>query len=227
MDMCGRFATSKSLDQLEEEFALVGVPERELPANWNVAPTQEIYVMTEGPKLEIMRWGLIPTWAKPDFVSAHTINARSESIHEKPSFRQAFKSRRCLIPADGYYEWATELGKYESKQPFFIHRSDNRTLAMAGVYENGTTAIITKEATGLLASIHHRMPLFLSPTEWNAWLDPGVNDAAELQGFLQGGLTPETAQLVADPVSTRVNKIANNGRELINPIDIGEQQTLL
>ena len=108
--MCGRFATSKSLDLLEEEFALVGVPERELPANWNVAPTQEIYVMTEGPKLEIMRWGLIPTWAKSDFVSAHTINARSESIHEKPSFRQAFKARRCFIPADGYYEWATELG---------------------------------------------------------------------------------------------------------------------
>lgn len=227
MSMCGRFATSKSLDQLEEEFSLVGVPERALPANWNVAPTQEIYVMTDGPKLEIMRWGLIPSWAKPDFVSAHTINARSESVHEKPSFRQAFKSRRCLIPADGYYEWATELGKIASKQPFFIHRNDSKTLAMAGVYENGTAAIITKDATGSLAEIHNRMPLFLPMDEWELWLDPRENDVTELQGLLSQGLSPEAAGLVADPVSTRVNKIANNGPELIAPIDLGEQQTLL
>lgn len=225
--MCGRFATSKSLDQLEEEFALVGVPARELPANWNVAPTQEIYVMTEGPKLDIMRWGLIPTWAKSDFVSAHTINARSESVHEKPSFRQAFKSRRCFIPADGYYEWATELGKYESKQPFFIHRSDNRSLAMAGVYENGTIAIITKEATGSLAAIHHRMPLFLPREDWELWLDSGVNDVSELRELMHGGLSPEAAGLVADPVSARVNKIANNGQDLVRPIELGEVQTLL
>ena len=225
--MCGRFATSKSLDQLEEEFALVGVPERELPANWNVAPTQEIYVMTEGPKLEIMKWGLIPSWAKPDFVSAHTINARSESVHEKPSFRQAFKSRRCFIPADGYFEWATELGKYESKQPFFIHRSDNRPLAMAGVYENGTAAIITKEATGALAAIHHRMPLFLPQEDWELWLDSEVNDVSELQEVVRAGLSPEAAGLVADPVSTRVNKIVNNGPDLLRPIELGEQQTLL
>lgn len=225
--MCGRFATSKSLDLLEEEFALVGVPERELPANWNVAPTQEIYVMTEGPKLEIMRWGLIPSWAKPDFVSAHTINARSESVHEKPSFRQAFKSRRCFIPADGYYEWATELGKYESKQPFFIHRKDKKPLAMAGIYENGTAAIITKEATGAFAAIHNRMPLFLSPEDWEHWLDSEVSDVSELQGILHAGLSPEQAGLVADPVSTRVNKIAHNGPELATPIELGDQQTLL
>ena len=225
--MCGRFATSKSLDQFEEEFALIGVPERELAANWNVAPTQEIYVMTEGPKLEIMRWGLIPTWAKPDFVSAHTINARSESVHEKPSFRQAFKSRRCFIPADGYYEWATELGRFASKQPFFIHRSDNQALAMAGVYENGTAAIITKEATGALAKIHNRMPLFLPVQEWKLWLDSDLNDLSELQALLQMGLSPEDAGLVADPVSTKVNKIANNGVELTKAIELGEQETLI
>jgi len=227
MDMCGRFATSKSLDQLEEEFALVGVPQRELPANWNVAPTQEIYVITEGPKLEIMRWGLIPSWAKPDFVSAHTINARSESVHEKPSFRSAFSSRRCFIPADGYYEWATELGKYESKQPFYIHRRDKRALAMAGIYENGTAAIITKEATGSFAAIHNRMPLFLPEDDWEFWLDSRVKDVSALQGVLREGLSPEAAGLVADPVSSRVNKIANNGAELIAPIELGEQQTLL
>ena len=225
--MCGRFATSKSLDQFEEEFALIGVPERSLAANWNVAPTQEIYVMTEGPKLEIMRWGLIPTWAKPDFVSAHTINARSESVHEKPSFRQAFKSRRCFIPADGYYEWATELGRFASKQPFFIHRSDNQALAMAGVYENGTAAIITKEATGALAKIHNRMPLFLPKHEWKLWLDSDFNDVSELQALLHMGLSPEDAGLVADPVSTKVNKIANNGLELTKAIELGEQETLI
>lgn len=227
MDMCGRFATSKSLDQLEEEFALVGVPARELPANWNVAPTQEVYVMTEGPKLEIMRWGLIPAWAKPDFVSAHTINARSESVHEKPSFRNAFKSRRCFVPADGYYEWATELGKYESKQPFFIHRRDNHALAMAGIYENGTVAIITKEATGAFAAIHNRMPLFLPLDEWEFWLDSKVTDVSELQDVVQSGLSPEAAGLIAEPVSTRVNKIVNNGPELVQPIELGEQQTLM
>lgn len=227
MSMCGRFATSKSLDQLEEEFSLVGVPERELPANWNVAPTQEIYVMTDGPKLEIMRWGLIPSWAKPDFVSAHTINARSESVHEKPSFRQAFKSRRCLIPADGYYEWATELGKISSKQPFFIHRKDSKPLAMAGVYENGTAAIITKDASGTLAAIHNRMPLFLSRDQWSTWLDPLETDVSDVRGLLSEALTPEAAGLVADPVSTRVNKIAHNGPDLITPIELGEQQTLL
>lgn len=225
--MCGRFATSKSLDQLEEEFALVGIPERELPANWNVAPTQEIYVITEGPKLEIMRWGLQPTWAKADFNTAHTINARSESVHEKPSFRQAFRSRRCFIPADGYYEWATELGKYESKQPFFIHRKDKRALAMAGVFENGSVAIVTKEATGALATIHNRMPLFLPEDDWEIWLDSDVHDVALLRGVINQGLSPEEAELVADPVSTRVNKIANNGIELIEPIQLGEQQTLL
>lgn len=225
--MCGRFATSKNLDQLEEEFSLVGLPSRELPANWNVAPTQEIYVITDGPKLEIMRWGLIPTWAKPDFVSAHTINARSESVHEKPSFRQAFKSRRCFIPADGYYEWATELGKYPSKQPFFIHRKDKRPLAMAGVYENGTVAIITKEATGALAAIHNRMPLFLPHDDWEPWLDSSVTDVSLLQGVLRQGLTPESAGLVADPVSTKVNKIANNGPQLVSAIELGEQETLL
>jgi putative SOS response-associated peptidase YedK len=225
--MCGRFATSKSLNQLEEEFALVGIPERELPANWNVAPTQEIYVLTEGPKLEIMRWGLQPTWAKADFNTAHTINARSESVHEKPSFRQAFRSRRCFIPADGYYEWATELGKYESKQPFFIHRKDKRALAMAGVFENGSVAIVTKEATGALATIHNRMPLFLPEDDWEMWLDSDVHDVALLRGVINQGLSPEEAELVADPVSTRVNKIANNGIELIEPIQLGEQQTLL
>ena len=225
--MCGRFATSKNLDSLEEEFSLVGVPERELPANWNVAPTQEIYVMTEGPKLEIMRWGLIPTWAKPDFVSAHTINARSESVHEKPSFRNAFKSRRCFIPADGYYEWATELGRYESKQPFFIHRRDSKSVVMAGIYENGTAAIITKEATGHLAKIHNRMPLFLPEDEWERWLDPRMTEVSTLRGILSEGLSPEAAGLTADPVSPRVNKIANNGVDLISPIEIGEQQTLL
>jgi len=225
--MCGRFATSKSLDQLEEEFSLVGVPSRELPPNWNTAPTQEIYVMTDGPTLEIMRWGLIPSWAEPDFVSANTINARSESVHEKPSFRQAFKSRRCFIPADGYYEWATELGRFPSKQPFFIHRADSRPLAMAGIYENGTVAIITKEATGALANIHHRMPLFLPNSTWRRWLDPKLTVESELREILSEGLTPESAGLVADPVSTRVNKIVNNGAELVLPIELGEQETLL
>lgn len=157
--MCGRFAATASIDEIATEFALVGVPERELNQSWNVAPTSDIYVIVEQ-RLEIMKWGLIPTWAKSGFTGANTINARSESVHEKPSFKSAFRARRCLIPATGYFEWATELGEYPSKQPFFIQRNDKKQLAMAGIYENGTAAIITKEAEGFLASIHHRMPLF-------------------------------------------------------------------
>lgn len=224
--MCGRFAATASIDEIATEFALVGVPERELNQSWNVAPTSDIYVIVEQ-RLEIMKWGLIPTWAKSGFTGANTINARSESVHEKPSFKSAFRARRCLIPATGYFEWATELGEYPSKQPFFIQRNDKKQLAMAGIYENGTAAIITKEAEGFLTSIHHRMPLFLPKEDWQRWLDPKINDEVSARDLIRQGLTPESAELKAYPVSNQVNFTQNNYPSLLTKISLGEAQTLL
>jgi putative SOS response-associated peptidase YedK len=224
--MCGRFAATASIDEITTEFSLVGVPERELSQSWNVAPTTDIYVIVEQ-RLEIMKWGLIPTWAKSGFTGANTINARSESVHEKPSFKSAFRARRCLIPATGYFEWATELGQFPSKQPFFIQRKDKKQLAMAGIYENGTAAIITKEAEGFLADIHHRMPLFLPKADWQRWLDPKINDEVSARDFIPHGLAPESAGLNAYPVSNQVNFVRNNSASLLTEIPLGEAQTLL
>lgn len=224
--MCGRFAATASIDEITTEFALVGVPERELTQSWNVAPTSEIYVIVEQ-HLEIMKWGLIPTWAKSGFTGANTINARSESIHEKPSFKSAFRARRCLIPVTGYFEWATELGKYPSKQPFFIQKNNKKLLAIAGIYENGTAAIITKEADGFLAQIHHRMPLFLAKNDWQKWLNPKITDEVSARDLIRKGLSPEGAELLAHPVSNQVNFIRKNDPSLLIEISLGEAQTLL
>jgi len=224
--MCGRFAATACIAEIATEFALVGVPERELSQSWNIAPTSEIYVIVEQ-RLEIMKWGLIPTWAKSGFTGTNTINARSEPVHEKPSFKSAFRARRCLIPATGYFEWATELGQFPSKQPFFIQRKDKKQLAMAGIYENGTAAIITKEAEGFLADIHHRMPLFLPTDNWQKWLDPKINDEVSARDFIRHGLSPESAGLNTYPVSNQVNFTRNNSASLLVEISLGEAQTLL
>jgi putative SOS response-associated peptidase YedK len=165
---------------------------------------------------------------------SQAINARSESVHEKPTFRSAFKSRRCLIPASGYYEWATELGKYESKQPFFIQsETEGKSLAFAGIYDRWidpsgevfeSASIITRPAVDFLATIHNRMPTFLPVDRWDAWLDPKLNSVEEIQKIME---LPEPARgLRAHPVSNRVNATRNNGEDLISEIDVSEPNTL-
>jgi putative SOS response-associated peptidase YedK len=214
-----------------------------LPLNWNIAPTNEIYIVKDRDResneriLDSASWGLIAPWQK-SFVDArasqsHAINARSESIHEKPTFRDAFRTSRCLIPATGYYEWATSLGKYSPKQPFYVTSEDDSPLSIAGIWsswrsEKGeliqSAAIITREAVGELATIHSRMPVFMPRDRWNDWLDPKNREIHSLQALMQREHPAEG--LVTRPVSPRVNLVANNGASLIEEIELGEPETL-
>ncbi len=214
-----------------------------LPLNWNIAPTNDIYIIKQKDRennhrvLDTASWGLIAPWQK-NFTDAragqsHAINARSESIHEKPTFRDAFRTTRCLIPATGYYEWATSLGKYPPKQPFYISSKDGAPLSIAGIYstwrsESGvliqSASIITQEAVGELATIHSRMPVFMAPNRWDDWLDLGNRETSFLQSLMVS--QDPTAGLVTRPVSPRVNVVANNGPEIIEPYELGEPETL-
>jgi len=240
--MCGRYAQAQGMDEIIERFDLDGsLVDKSLPLNWNIAPTNEIYIIREnesGRILDSASWGLIAPWHK-NFTEArnsqsHAINARSESIHEKPTFRQSFRTTRCLIPATGYYEWATSLGKYPPKQPFYISPQDeSKSLSIAGIWstwksESGadiqSAAIITREAVGELATIHSRMPVFMPSDRWEIWLDPKNREIDTLISLMD--LLDPAGGLSARPVAPRVNLVANNGPELIAPFELGEAQTL-
>ena len=208
-----------------------------LPLNWNIAPTNEIYIVKSERRLETASWGLIAPWQKNSAEAragqSHAINARSESIHEKPTFRDAFRTSRCLIPATGYYEWATSLGKYPPKQPFYITSKSGEPLSIAGICSTWTSekgqviqsaSIITREAVDELATIHSRMPVFMSRDRWDEWLDPRNREIHQLQALMQS--ENPTAGLTTRPVSPRVNLVANNGPEIIAEYDLGEPETL-
>lgn len=214
-----------------------------LPLNWNIAPTNDIYIVKNRDReshdriLDTASWGLIAPWQKnladARAGQSHAINARSESIHEKPTFRDAFRTSRCLIPATGYYEWATALGKYPPKQPFYISNKDGAPLSIAGICstwrsESGqeiqSASIITREAVGDLTTIHSRMPVFMSRDCWDDWLDPNNREVAKLQALMDNA--NPTAGLTARPVSPKVNLVANNGPEIIGEYILGEPETL-
>lgn len=212
-----------------------------LPLNWNIAPTNEIYIVrasTEKAKyLDSASWGMIAPWQKSladaRAGQSHAINARSESIHEKPTFRDAFRTSRCLIPATGYYEWATSLGKYPPKQPFYISSEDGLPLSIAGIFSSWrsptgaiiqSASIITREAVGELATIHSRMPVFMKRDLWQEWLDPKNRVIEEIQALMVS--ENPAAGLVTRPVSPRVNIVANNGAEILAPYELGEPETL-
>ena len=234
--MCGRFALSAMLTDIAEEFSTSAEPNRTLPVDWNIKPTQDIYIV-KNQEITIASWGLIAPWSKNSNDAlrsqSQAINARSESVHEKPTFRNAFRQRRCLVPATGYYEWATELGRYKTKQPVFISRDDEKLLAFAGIFDRwispegeirDSVAIITRDAAGDLARVHNRMPLFLPRERWGAWMDSDVTDVEEIRTLMQ--VPDPDAHLRYWPVSTLVNSIRNNGAELIAPIELGEPETL-
>ena len=247
--MCGRYALSASQDELMEAFEIsTDYAGPILPADWNITPTREIYIVRDNPQsqreLTTVSWGLIAPWAKSAEEAlrsqSQAINARTETVDQKPTFQSAFRSRRCLIPANGYYEWATELGPYPTKQPFYIHGEKNQgnavgegLIAFAGIWDrwrspDGTikesAAIITRPAVEFLATVHHRMPTFLPRDRWDAWLDPALTGVDEIRGLME--LREPAVGLSAHPVSPRVNSTANNGSELTLPIDLGEPQTL-
>jgi putative SOS response-associated peptidase YedK len=179
-------------------------------------------------QLRVVRWGLVPSWAKDISIGSRMINARAETVSEKPAYRRAFASRRCLLPADGYYEWqAPPAGTKAAKQPYFICRPDHGVLAFAGIYELWrdrsmpkddpaawlwTAAVITTSAPDELGEIHDRMPMVIAPGSWSDWLDPDNTDAADVRALL----APAAATgLMSYPVSLAVNSVRNNGPELV------------
>jgi putative SOS response-associated peptidase YedK len=218
--MCGRYTLKTPAEALAQQFDLAETPD--LTPRYNIAPTQQVAVVRAdqaGRSCELMSWGLIPSWAKDPAIGGKLINARSETAAEKPSFRSAMRQRRCLVLADGFYEWQASAGK--GKQPFYFTLADEQPFAMAGLWEawsapDGSTrhtcTILTTSANELLTPIHDRMPVILPPEAYARWLDPGMRHAEALYDLL--GPFPADA-MRARPVSTLVNRVANNGPELI------------
>jgi putative SOS response-associated peptidase YedK len=226
--MCGRFTLRTPLTVLIEHFELGLEAARQMALfepRYNIAPTQEILavrVEAAGRQREaaMLRWGLIPSWSKEPAGGPPLINARGESIAEKPSFRSALRQRRCLIPADGFYEWQKSAGSTK-KQPYYIHYRDNRPFAFAGLWESwrakGVPAgaapaiesctIVTTAASKALEPVHDRMPAILEPSEYALWLDPAVQDPAAVQPLVASNDDPE---IIAEPISTHVNRVAND-----------------
>jgi putative SOS response-associated peptidase YedK len=251
--MCGRYATARRADDLVEEFEVERAmldalaPAFELAPNYNVAPTDEVYAVVErldkehpdaAPQrqLRVVRWGLVPSWAKDRKIASSLINARAETLAEKPAFRKAFAARRCLLPADGYFEWysgdAVDAKGKAVKQPYFIRARGGGLLPMAGIYEFWrdpaadaaadpwlwTAAVITTAATDDLGQLHDRMPMLVQPENWSRWLDPRVSETDSLRSLL---VPAAPGRLEAYPVSTRVNDVRNDGPDLIEPIVAG------
>ncbi len=252
--MCGRYASSRQPEDLVEEFEIRGTDLPHLEPDFNVAPTKEVYGVVERPprrdgdeslggdeperQLRVLTWGLVPFWAKDPKVGNRMINARMETVAEKPAYRRAFERRRAILPADGYFEWyatdqLTKAGK-PRKQPYFIRPADGGVLAMAGLYEiwrdpekaeddpsrfRWTCTVLTTSAEDDLGHIHDRMPLMLSPDRYAAWLDPRLHDRDDLLSLLEPAAP---GRLEAFPVSTLVSNVKNNGPELLDPIPLSD-----
>lgn len=240
--------------EIADEFDISHAELPRIEPDWNVAPTKETYAVVERPsrggtetpgtgpsrQLRVMTWGLVPFWAKDPSTASRMINARMETVAEKPAYRRAFERRRALIPADGYYEWyptraRTSAGR-PAKQPYFIQPRDGGLLAMAGLYEiwrnpelddddparfRWTMTVITTSAEDDLGHIHERMPLMVSPDRYNQWLDPTVDDKSHLLALLEPAAP---GRLLAQPVSSLVSNVRNNGPELTAPIALTHER---
>jgi putative SOS response-associated peptidase YedK len=214
--MCGRF-NLVGPGKLQARFAtqneLPGIPPR-----YNIAPSQQILIVTNQREMQLVRWGLLPYWAKEATFGGKTINARAESVATKPSYRGPLRYRRCLVPATGFYEW---LATPEGKIPFHIRLKSGEVFGMAGLYDTWTDAdgselqtcaIITTEANELMAPIHNRMPVIIRPEDEALWLDPDVTDPERLQALL----VPYAAgEMEASPVSTALNRPATDSPEVL------------
>ncbi len=263
--MCGRYANSRRPEDLVEEFEVErtddpgpGADPAGAGPDFNVAPTKEVPVVLrrevkdEAPEnpdaaeqdaprpaprmLRLLTWGLVPSWAKERSVGSRMINARAESLLDKPAFRRAVLARRCLVPADGWYEWQKSPTEKDAKgkprkQPFWIHPGVDRPIAFAGIYEFWrdpaqpdadwltSFSIVTTEAEPGLDVIHDRMPFVVPEDRWDAWLDPALTDADDVRALLQ---PPVPGRFVATAVSTRVNAVVNNGPELLDPVPLAD-----
>ena len=221
--MCGRYVTATPPEQLAEEFHVDAVKAEPLAPKYNVAPTDDVYAIAisrDGLRqLGTFKWGLVPSWAKDPSIGSRMINARAETVSSKPAFRRLLQKRRCILPADGFYEW--QKGEGGPSRPFFVRRRDGEPLAFAGLWqpvrlESGerleTCAILTTAASPLLRPIHSRMPVMLRPDAIDAWLDPTVRTPEFLQTLLEQPL-PD-AELEAYEVGRAVNSPRHDGPEL-------------
>lgn len=222
--MCGRYTLRASPAELARIFALLREPD--LKPRYNVAPGQNVAAVVFDPErspheLVSLKWGLVPSWSKDPKIGYRTINARADTVATKPAFRAAFKRRRCLIPADGFYEWKQLDAKH--KQPYYITRADERAFAFAGLFEHwtgpdgallDTCTIITTEANEPMSALHDRMPVILADEDFDRWIDPVTQDVADLQSLLR----PAPDDLLKfTPVSTLVNNPRNETRRCIEP----------
>jgi putative SOS response-associated peptidase YedK len=232
--MCGRYRLSRRKQIVEEYFDCVS-DEPDWAPRYNVAPTQPVPVIRQHPKepvrqLSLMKWGLIPSWAKDASAAAGMINARSETAATKPAFRDPLKSRRCLIPADGFYEWQ-RTGK--GKQPYCFEANQGELFAFAGLWDGWknssgnwvkTCSILTTTPNMVAGKVHDRMPVILDPESYDLWLDPGMHDAAAVSEMLK----PYDARLMrCYPVSTRINHVANDDEECSRPVEFEQTQSTL
>lgn len=230
--MCGRFTLRTPMNLLVQQFLFdagpLPQPELELKPRYNVAPTQSSLVVRNNPKtgqreMAMLQWGLIPSWAKDTKVAYSTLNARAETLCEKPAFRTAFKKRRCLVVADGYYEWRKEGKK---KLPVLYELPDHRPFAFAGLWESWwgpghqaaepleSFTVVTTSANDLARQVHDRMPVILDPVDYAAWLDPQVTDADKLEYLLQ----PYEGELMTTDVDPIVNNVKNDSPQCVAPL---------
>ena len=245
--MCGRFVSSSSPDKIAEYFDASFAAEP-LTANFNVAPTNDVYGVVAAPgsagaerEVQAFHWGLVPTWAKDTKISSKLINARSETIADKPAFRSSFTKHRMIIPMDGFYEWKRDMDTGELtkagkpvKQPFFIHSTTGEPLAVAGVWATWrdksqgpdapwlhSCSVVTTSANHTMEAVHNRMPVMLPASAWAAWLDPDNHDVEQLTALM---VPAPDDLLTMHPVSTAVNVVRNKDESLIEPVEPGTPQ---
>ena len=232
--MCGRYRLSRRKQIIEEHFDL-GPWDDDWNPRFNIAPTQPVPVIRQNPKepvrqISTMRWGLIPSWAKDTSGAARMINARSETAHTLPAFRDAMKLRRCLVPADGFYEWQR---RGSAKQPFCFEVGDGGLFAFAGLWERWrdpsgqwvkSCSILTTMPNAVTSAVHDRMPVILDPDSYDLWLDPGMTNVQVVSELLK----PYNAQSMrCYPVSTRINHVANDDEECSAPVEVAQTQARL
>lgn len=227
--MCGRFAFYSAHESIARLFGVADAPEVE--PHWNIAPTQFVPAVRARAggerRLALLYWGLVPYWAEDKAIGARMINARGETLRDKTSFREAYRKRRCLVLADGYYEWQRSGAV---KQPYFIHLASGEPFGMAGLWESWrdrasgerleSCTIVTTQPAASIAHLHDRMPVILPSAAHGEWLDPGNEDVVRLDRLL---VPCDAASIAARPVSPRVNNARNEGEELIEPVAVQQE----
>ena len=223
--MCGRFVAATPPSVLAERFLVDEVVVDDHPPSWNVAPTMDIFAVARSRqgsrRLGTLRWGLVPSWAENPAGGARHINARGETVATNGVYRESFARRRCLIPADGFYEWQAPAEPGDVKQPYYIRAADGRPLALAGIWDGWrdaegrwlrSCAIVTTAANEVVAPLHDRMPVVVPEEAWGGWLDPAQLDVPGARALL---VPAPAGVLERHPVSPSVNSVRNDGPELV------------